>query len=229
MNKKEIEELVNNFSCFFKNVLNLWDKNIGDDDIKSVIEKIHGDDDIDSIDLGDNKITGKGATALAEYLKYNRTIKSLKIHNNKIGDEGAVAFGEVLKTNTILEELDLSNNNISDYGMEAIADSLYQNEALKSLNLSSNHHIGKGSMCKLSLALSHTKKLRILDLSRNDVEDLGCCLLFSGIIENTSLKSIYLVDCKISKSLQNGLRRPLKFRKAGKLHIHFGFDYKGKK
>ena len=96
--------------------------------------------DCTSLDLGDSNIGDRGATALADVLRYNTVLESLDLgYNNKIGDLGAASLAAALKLNTALKTLILSENLIGDEGATALALALLnKNTALSELDLSSN-------------------------------------------------------------------------------------------
>ena len=96
--------------------------------------------DCTSLDLGDSNIGDRGATALANALRYNTVLESLDLgYNNKIGDLGAASLAAALKVNTVLKTLILSENVIGDEGATALALALLnKNTALSELDLSSN-------------------------------------------------------------------------------------------
>lgn len=96
--------------------------------------------DCTSLDLGDSNIGDRGATALANALRYNTVLESLDLgYNNKIGDLGAASLAAALKVNTVLKTLILSENVIGDEGATALALALLNKKtALSELDLSSN-------------------------------------------------------------------------------------------
>ena len=52
---------------------------------------------LNNLNLFGNQIGDKGATALAEALKFNAVLVTLSLYANNIGDIGAAAFGEGLQ------------------------------------------------------------------------------------------------------------------------------------
>ena len=71
--------------------------------------------------MTNNDIGSRGATVLADALKYNNTLTRLNLCLNGIGDAGAESLAEALKTNTALTELDLEETDIGDAGATALA------------------------------------------------------------------------------------------------------------
>ncbi|NXP41438.1 NLRC3 protein, partial [Leiothrix lutea] len=55
--------------------------------------------------LAENRISNKGAKALARSLLVNRSLMVLDLRSNSIGPTGAKALGEALKNNQILLSL----------------------------------------------------------------------------------------------------------------------------
>ena len=67
------------------------------------------------LDLSSNAIRDKGAKALAEMLRSNRSIVDMALNDNEIGNEGGIALGQVLseKANSTLKVLNVSENPIA--------------------------------------------------------------------------------------------------------------------
>ncbi|MBA8666730.1 hypothetical protein H1Q59_02335 [Holosporaceae bacterium 'Namur'] len=87
--------------------------------------------------LSNNRISVKGAKALAEVLKRNSSLTSINLRNNFIETEGAIALAEALKVNTSLKSLILTCNAIKPEGGRALAEALKTNYSLTSLDLGS--------------------------------------------------------------------------------------------
>ena len=79
--------------------------------------------------LGD-KISDKGATALAHAMKGNTTLQLLSLPSNQISDEGVTALAHAMKGNTTLQELYLGDNQISDEVATALGSLLEGNTKL---------------------------------------------------------------------------------------------------
>ena len=109
------------------------------------------------LDLSLNKISDKGATALAQAMKGNTTLQILYLNSNKISDKVATALAQAMKGNTTLQELDLKNNQISDEGATALAQAMKGNTTLQGLDLQNNQISDEGVTALGSLLDGNTK------------------------------------------------------------------------
>ena len=75
---------------------------------RAILKRLRQNDPIlTHLNLGGNRITKEGATALAEALKTNTVLTTLYLGGNQITNEGATALAEALKINTVLMTLNL--------------------------------------------------------------------------------------------------------------------------
>ena len=65
----------------------------------------NNDRTLQELNLNFDKISDKGATALAQALKRNTTLQLLNLSFNKISDKGATALAQAMKGNTTLQIL----------------------------------------------------------------------------------------------------------------------------
>ena len=86
----------------------------------------HVNRELESLNLGSNRIGDEGMVILCEALKSNSTLKELNLHANNIGPVGAQSLANMLQFNTSLTSLDLSDNGIQYGGAEAVAAALPQ-------------------------------------------------------------------------------------------------------
>lgn len=77
----------------------------------------------------------KTSSALAQFLRYNRSVKSVDVHENQVDDAGAAIFGKMLSVNGTLLKLRLSDNKIHVAGVETICDGVCGNCTLKHLTM----------------------------------------------------------------------------------------------
>ena len=98
----------------------------------------HSSSFLRSIDIAKNNLSGKGAKAIVDALKYNFSLTHLNVSHNAIGKEGAIAFAEFIFKNVTLSSLDLSANNLETVGVSNLAEALKGNKSLLKLDLSGN-------------------------------------------------------------------------------------------
>ena len=100
---------------------------------------------IEALGLQDCKIGNRGAIALAEVLKSNKTLHYLMLDKNNIGLEGGIALAEALKMNSTLQLLSLNGNESPDNTKlaAALAYGIKQNSTLEYLYLAGNNIDGE--------------------------------------------------------------------------------------
>jgi Ran GTPase-activating protein (RanGAP) involved in mRNA processing and transport len=91
----------------------------------------------------------------------NRTLTALNLSQNAIGDRGATALAEALKLNSTLARLDLSGNAIDEAGARALASALRENHGLVSLSIGDNYLGEAGAKVRFgSLGCAQSPPLR---------------------------------------------------------------------
>uniref|UniRef100_A0A3Q3WJF1 B30.2/SPRY domain-containing protein n=1 Tax=Mola mola TaxID=94237 RepID=A0A3Q3WJF1_MOLML len=98
-----------------------------------------------------------------------------------------------------LRELDLSNNNLTDAGIAQLSDGL-RNSKLETLRLRSCNLTGQSSKGLASVISSAYCKLKVLDLSDNDFQDIGVKSLCSAMGgRNCKLEALALSLCGLTE------------------------------
>ncbi|XP_051732832.1 NACHT, LRR and PYD domains-containing protein 3-like isoform X2 [Ctenopharyngodon idella] len=120
---------------------------------------------------------------------------------NLTGQDCEIISSALQSSNSVLRELDLSNNDLQDSGIKLLSDALKsQNCHLNILRLMLCNLTVQSCKC-LSLALqSSNSVLRELDLSNNDLRDLGVKLLSDGLMKaaNSQLEILRLAMCNLT-------------------------------
>ncbi len=156
--------------------------------IASLLEQ-HVITSFSSLNLSHNSIGPEGTTHLCQSLRrISHQILTLNLGHNNIGVEGALAVAQCLQTSQSLCELDLSNNNIQDAGTEAICESLKNNSKLQTICLASNGIWAQGCLAIASLLEEHGENVVTLDLSHNELRDVGAVCLSRGLSWCNNLK-----------------------------------------
>ena len=131
-----------------------------------------------------------------EGLLHNTTLTNLNL--SKIGltatDLVTMSLTKMLQVNKSLTHLDLSSNNLSDLGGLCIFEGLQHNTTLASINLRKTDITATNPDTADSLIkmLQVNKSLTHLDLSSNNLSDLGGLCIFKGLQHNTTLNSMNL-------------------------------------
>ena len=123
---------------------------------------------ITSLDLESNGLTESSLSAISD-ITISCRVKKLNISNNNTVGEDERLYSIISDPSSVLEEL-----------------------YMKCTKLSSNGAI------KLFAALSDSKKLRILGISKNDITDEACDAIIMVMKKNTSLAHLYMYDNPIS-------------------------------
>jgi len=116
-------------------------RNKGDEKLGEALAVLIGSKEsgVEEVDVSWNKLSHKGALALANGMKDNKKLKKLNISWNSIGNEAGKTFGEVIKKDAVLEVLDLGNCKLETPAITIIAHGLAENKTLSKLILENNY------------------------------------------------------------------------------------------
>lgn len=104
-------------------VLNLNNRQLGDEGVAVIAEALGGNTHIHTLWLNNNQIGRRGSEALGTMLKTNITLRRLYIRDNHIDLQ---ALNEGLRKNWVLKILDLGNNKITSIaGLDCHVKRLY--------------------------------------------------------------------------------------------------------
>jgi Ran GTPase-activating protein (RanGAP) involved in mRNA processing and transport len=178
-----------------------------------LVNGIKKNNTITTLNFACNNIGIEGAIAIAGMLEKNTTITTLDLWGNKIGDAGAKAIADALKVNNTITTLELWCNEIGDDGAKAIAGMLEKNETITKLDLWGNK-IGADGVIELGRACAGKKNITVvflnngyynlfklaqgtftvttLNLSDNDIDDVGAIALASMLKDNKTITELDL-------------------------------------
>lgn len=117
--------------------------------------------------IGRNIIGPNAAQEIANCLQENKVISELNFSMTELNSYNAKIISQGLVNNHCLTHLDLSRNNIRSSGAISLFKSL-SHSSIVELKLSSNH-IGDDVSPNFVVFLTKNPKLRVLDLSANDL------------------------------------------------------------
>jgi Leucine-rich repeat (LRR) protein len=126
------------------------------------------------LDLSDNNIGDNGVVAISSHLK---KLQFVNFRDNAIGDNGAKAISKNLKQ---LSKLWLWGNQIGDEGAIAIANNF---KNFQELDLS-NNQIGDNGVIAIA---NNLRRLKVLDLSNNSIGDNGAISIARNLKQLTAL------------------------------------------
>ena len=155
---------------------------------------------IEHNNLGD---TG-GSYLLTLISKYSIKIDYLNIGYNKIGKQSCEILIDILeKNNARLLGLSLGGNKLGDKLFSDISVGISKNSFLNKLFINDND-LGKITSVILGSILKYDKKLKFLDVSKNNFGDENIGYMLKGLICNTSLETLIINDMGLTnKSLRN--------------------------
>jgi len=146
--------------------LSLAYASISDDGVAETAKFVRDNPFVKYLDLRGNNIQAKGATALANGVKLNRSLRSLNLKWNAIGRDpsGVGALCDALKSNLTIGHVDLRNNRINNIGAKYIAEMLKANTTITHLDVSWNDLGVDGGIALLD-GLKHNQSLIDCQLS----------------------------------------------------------------
>lgn len=139
------------------------------------------------------QVTSENGPVLVKMLKSNKSLKCLLFRNTHIGDVGMTFIAEGMQHNKTVTALRMYNCGISASGARCIGNALKANHSLQLLNLSHNQ-IGGDGVKHVAEGLKLNDSLTTCVLDSCEINDEGFLSLVSAIIENTSIKSLWLED-----------------------------------
>jgi len=138
------------------------------------------------LELLDNNIGSKGASALGIALTYgnNLSLLTLKLdYNTTLGDDGLSNLCKGIRTNVTLRQLHVQFCNITSQSGPALADLLANTDSgLTVLNVTGNRLGGLG-LSELCKGLRINSKLETIFLADNLIDQVSCSLMRTSIRE----------------------------------------------
>ena len=179
---EEIDLSYNNLGSYLTklNVSGTGITNTAANDIATVL---NNNANIQDLNLSHNNLQAAGATIIFEKTLIVNLHKFNISYNNITND--VESLGTFLFKNTKLEEIDVSHNNLQTCNAIKICrpDIL----KLRKLNISYNN-VTIDEEINIGYVLSHNTKLQTLDLSGNNLQDLGCNVYPQNMLNLSILK-----------------------------------------
>jgi hypothetical protein len=187
--------------CSIHSQIDLRGQNLTDEDMEIVAEKAIINKKCSELHLQNNKITSKGASAIALGLKNNITLQKLWLDSNNISDIGINSLAKILsENNSSLKMLGLNSNSITDEGAKHLAEMLKINKTLTLIRLTHNSLTDQGIQYLSNALTHHNNILESIDLSSNKlITDLSIDYLVQMIIRHQRLSSLSLSNCSLSE------------------------------
>ena len=188
-----------------KGDLNLHCLGIDEEGARQVASQLEGDRCcVEALKLYDNALGDDGAMVLSRALENNSTLHGLDLTFNNVGMSGFTAFSTVLvQANTSLRWLELGDNPIfSSHSIGGSPDPLEQlltlSHGLQYLGLSYTDLSDNECEVISSALAANTGSITFLNLSHNQISDVGAATLFRALEQNTTVRFLDLSYNRIS-------------------------------
>eukprot|EP01113_Clastostelium_recurvatum_P047517 TRINITY_DN8493_c0_g1_i6.p1 TRINITY_DN8493_c0_g1~~TRINITY_DN8493_c0_g1_i6.p1 ORF type:complete len:1356 (-),score=351.93 TRINITY_DN8493_c0_g1_i6:60-4127(-) len=144
--------------------------------------------------LANNELGQKGAIQLARFLPQSQFIRSLDLSNNKIPAKALTEVLMSLGTSKSIESLNLSRNipntNDLDAFITNLCEYVVQHPTLKSLSIRGAKPGLGAALYPLLMLIARNQTLTHLDVSDNNLKDLGASIAGEALRTNNTLTSL---------------------------------------
>ena len=179
-------------------VLNLNNLSIGDSHGLCLADSISELQSVKRIDLQNNRLTLRSLPQIVKSIA-NLSLIELDLSQNHVHGESCQALANYFHHKHCLLKLNLSHCDIMNTDIQLLCQSLCRlNHPLDTLNISSNQISMDGVHAIKAYLIHENCNLEHLDLSWNEVHELGSILISEALYMNTSLKSLNLSSNGVS-------------------------------
>ena len=185
-----------NFESFFLNLedntsllhLNLGLNEIGSRFNDKYFERyLEMNQTLKTINLMENSLLKFHIQDICKGLSKNKTITSINLSFNELSKNSIQLIADVLKSNSTIKIIDLGYDNISNEMLDILSHSLQENIGLEVINLRGN---GFGKLNNLLLSVQNHKKLRLLGLGANSIDDISMEDISNYIYKNQVIQEL---------------------------------------
>ena len=189
--------------------LSLNGNSIGTDGCIAITELIFSNPKLKHLDIGNNDIKYDGIIALANVIGSNYTIETLNMENPSflffaVGQEWATHIGKMLANSIGLQKLSLRKYKLRCDGIYTIMEHLMENNKLRVLDLSANEISVEGCSAVAKFLKQEGCVLEGLALANNKAGDLGAKAISQALAVN---KSLCYLDFTYNQIKDDGLSR----------------------
>ncbi|XP_069584874.1 NACHT, LRR and PYD domains-containing protein 3-like isoform X2 [Ranitomeya imitator] len=143
--------------------------------------------------LAGNGLPETSCIHLSSGIWNNRSLEILDLSNNRLsGPHFSVLMEALSSPDCGVKELLLAGNYLTDASCKHLATAIWNNQSLKKLVLSNNQLFGDHFSDLMGALSSPDCRIEDLRLDNNDLPDISCIQLASGIRNNRSLKTLVL-------------------------------------
>eukprot|EP01112_Ceratiomyxa_fruticulosa_P008454 TRINITY_DN2191_c0_g1_i2.p1 TRINITY_DN2191_c0_g1~~TRINITY_DN2191_c0_g1_i2.p1 ORF type:complete len:897 (-),score=195.19 TRINITY_DN2191_c0_g1_i2:116-2806(-) len=169
-----------------------------------------------TLNLAQNELGQKGAVQLARFLPQSQFLKSLDISNNKIPAKALSEILLALGSTKTLETLNLGrnilNNNDVDVFISNLSEYITQHPNLKTLGLRGAKPGLGVALYPILMLLARNQSLTHLDVSDNNLKDLGASIAGEALRTNSTLLHLDIDRNGFTISGWMALTSPIIFR-----------------
>ena len=151
------------------------------------------------LNLSKNLLNDLGGSYLLTLIKeFGIRFDYLNISYNKLGKNSIEILIQILQENTIkINTLCIGGNSLGDKLFSELCIGISKNSFLNKLFVNDND-LGKISSVILGTILKYDKKIKLLDVSKNNFGDENIGYMLKGLICNTSLEILFLNDMNLT-------------------------------
>lgn len=150
---------------------------------------------IEKLDLSFNQIDAQGLQSLTQLVNGAPSLRGLNVNSNQIQDSPDFqAFAQGVASSLSLKKIELSANKLDDQAVTKMAQAWLDCGSgctIEMLDLSSNQ-IGDVGAQKLAVWLQNQTSLKVLSLHENHIAVSGVTALAEAVSQNTSLQTLSL-------------------------------------
>ncbi|XP_077321225.1 NACHT, LRR and PYD domains-containing protein 3-like [Lithobates pipiens] len=172
---------------------------------------------IEELQLSYNRLTDSSCAHLASGIRYNQTLRTLDLYGNNLEGPCFINLMEAL-TKSQIETLQLSSNHLTGSSCPHLASGIRNNQKLRILNLSWNNLEGP-YFSDLMAALT-TSQIKELQLYNTLLTNSSCLHLASGIRNNQTLRTLDLSNNGVGGPHFRDLMEALTTSQIEKLHLN---------
>ncbi|XP_036795536.1 NLR family CARD domain-containing protein 3 [Oncorhynchus mykiss] len=184
----------------------------------------------EELDVFDLKKYSRSEEGLLRLLPVVKASKAALLSGCGVTDKGCASLVSALKSNpSHLRELDLSNNDLKDSGVKLLSAGLGNPHCkLETLRLSGCGVTKEGCASLVSALKANPSHPRELDLSNNDLKDLGVKLLSAGLGNpHSKLETLRLSGCLVTEEGCSSLVSALKSNPSHLRELDLSYNHPG--
>ncbi|KAI4905550.1 hypothetical protein NFI96_022232 [Prochilodus magdalenae] len=182
------------------------------------------------LDLSNNDLQDSGVGLLSAGLEtLHCKLQTLRLAMCKLSEQSCGALKSILQLeNSSLKELDVSNNDLQDTGVELLSPGLKSPHCKLEILRFAGCNLTEQSLKTLSAALLTKNSLKELDISNNDLQDIGAELLSAGLkSSHCKLEILRLSCCKITEKGCSSLASALNSNPSHLKELDLTYNYPG--